>query len=57
MHVLNKRIIKAIIAEEEETAKRYFMLAKRYKLPQLEKASLEEASHARIFEDLLRRWK
>jgi hypothetical protein len=48
-HILNRRIINAIIKEEEETAKRYDMLGRKYGLPELIEAGKQEAHHAQIF--------
>lgn len=57
MHVLNRTIMKAIIKEEEETAKRYAALAKRYNIPELLSAAHDEAKHAELFKRIMRDWR
>jgi hypothetical protein len=54
-HILNERILHALIKEENETAKRYSALAVQYNIPELHEAAIQEANHARLFESLLRR--
>lgn len=52
-YILNKKIIHSLMIEEEETAKRYFYLGKKYRLPYLIEASKDEAKHSEMFRKML----
>lgn len=56
MVMLNRRIIKALIKEEEDTSVRYSRLAKKYNIPELMEAARDEAGHARLFERIMKRF-
>lgn len=56
VYVLNKKIIKAIIREEEDTSRRYHHLGKMYGIPALIRAGDQEANHAELFKRIYRRF-
>jgi hypothetical protein len=51
-HILSHRIVRHLAKEERETKSRYVALGKRYNLPQLTKAGMQEGGHAKIFQKL-----
>jgi len=56
--ILSHRIVKHLAKEERETKARYVALGKKYKLPQLKRAGMQEGHHAKIFQKLeTKRWK
>lgn len=52
-HILSRKILQALIIEEDETAKRYFQLGLKYNIPELIEASRDEAKHRDLFVRLL----
>lgn len=51
-HILSHRIVRHLAKDERETKARYVALGKKYHLPQLTKAGMQEGHHAKIFERL-----
>lgn len=53
-YVLSKRILQGFYKEELATHRRYVMLGKKYKIPELVRAGNQEYQHAMLFKKLLR---
>ena len=51
-HILSHRIVRYLAKDERETKARYVALGKKYHLPQLVKAGMQEGHHAKIFQKL-----